>query len=117
MKIAAIVATFMLAMEPVVARYCSQGWIECNCKLLSIPSYTIANRSKTTGGFVIPAALVFSTAAGVQTSMAGWEHCLGQSASSILVLEEVALTLDALGLVTMLPLVATLVTVEAFKEL
>jgi hypothetical protein len=34
---------------------------------------------------------------------------------AILVLEEVALTLNALGLVTMLPLVATLMTVEAFK--
>lgn len=52
-----------------------------------------------------------------RTSMAEWEHCLGQSASAILVLEEVALTLDALRLVTMLPLVATLVTVEAFKKL
>lgn len=50
-------------------------------------------------------------------SMAEWEHCLGQSALAILVLEEVALTLNALGLVTMLPLVATLMTVEAFKGL
>ena len=49
--------------------------------------------------------------------MAEWKHCLGQSASAILVLEEVAPTLDAPGLATMLPLVATLVTVEAFKEL
>ncbi|KAI7771120.1 hypothetical protein BFJ68_g15947 [Fusarium oxysporum] len=117
MKIAAIVATFMLAMEPVAARYCSQGWIECNCKPPSTPSYTITNRSKTTGGSVIPAALAFSTAVGVQTSMVEWEHYLGRSASVILVLEEVALILVALGLVTMLQIVATLVTVEVLNEL
>lgn len=118
MKIAAIVATFMLAVEPVVARYCGEGWIECNCELPFVPSHTTSNTFQITGGFVIPAVLVVvSTAAGVQMSMAEREHYLGQSASSILVLGEVAPTLDALGLVTMLLLVAILVTVGAFEEL
>jgi hypothetical protein len=117
MKITAIFATFMLTMEPVVARYCSQGWIECNCKPPSAPTHIITNRPKTTGGSVIPAVLAFSTAVDVLTSMVEWGHCLGRSASAILVLEEVVLILVALGLVTMLPIVATLVTVEVLNEL
>ncbi|KAF4445816.1 hypothetical protein F53441_10461 [Fusarium austroafricanum] len=90
MRVEAIIATFMLAVQPATARYCGEGWIECNCN------------STTTDGSAPPAAPTASVAAAVLTRMTVMEGYQDPSVLSIPRLEEAERTDDALGPATLL---------------